>query len=230
MNELIERLENDNGILKKESREFLDVAFQNIKNSFEKSTVFRTAIELRFSVLSDLKHPTPDAKYWQLVREMQVHSSELAKLFYDAELQKIKIARLERDLAETNDDLEAKELDIKIKQAELIYSQMKRVAEGRIAELKNQHLFMEELKPKMLFGIEDPVRHQAFSYALARTNEVCMVNNNAAPADKRNIVGRYITAMNYLHNNGLYEEYSKHITRYQKNKLRKMGLYNDNKI
>jgi hypothetical protein len=38
---------------------------------------------MEVSVLDDVHFPTPDAKYWQSVREQSVHFSELIRLSFD---------------------------------------------------------------------------------------------------------------------------------------------------
>ena len=45
--------------------------------------MFRTETEMRISVLNDLKHPTPGAKYWQAVREQNVFFEQMIFLSFD---------------------------------------------------------------------------------------------------------------------------------------------------
>lgn len=67
----------------------------NLELHRETAQIFRSEVEMRFSVLNDVKFPTPDAKYWQAVREQDVHCSNLVQLTYEFELEIIKIKNLE---------------------------------------------------------------------------------------------------------------------------------------
>lgn len=67
----------------------------NLELHRETTQIFRSEVEMKFSVLNDTKFPTPDAKYWQAVREQDVHFSNLVTLTYEFEAEVIKIKNLE---------------------------------------------------------------------------------------------------------------------------------------
>jgi hypothetical protein len=48
-----------------------------LQDTWVKKQMFRTETEMRISVLNDLKHPTPAAKYWQAVREQNVFFEQM---------------------------------------------------------------------------------------------------------------------------------------------------------
>ena len=54
-----------------------------LKDTWDKKQMFRTETEMRISVLNDLKHPTPAAKYWQAVREQNVFFEQMVFLSFD---------------------------------------------------------------------------------------------------------------------------------------------------
>ena len=70
-------------ILPMEEMEYIETIMPDLAFGFEHAQIFRTRTEMEVSVLDDLKHPTPDAKYWQAMREQQVHFSELVMLSYE---------------------------------------------------------------------------------------------------------------------------------------------------
>jgi len=110
----------------------------NLLVHYETGQVFRSEVEMRFSVLNDTKFPTADAKYWQAVREQNVHFTNLIILGYEYDTEQIKIKnicdlikknqikqkRLDRDLVNLRQlknekdelDVESLELDIELLQ------------------------------------------------------------------------------------------------------------------
>ena len=53
-----------------------------LRDNYEKDTMFRTEVEMRFSVLNDGKHPTRGSKYWQSVKEQKSHLLSLVELSF----------------------------------------------------------------------------------------------------------------------------------------------------
>jgi len=204
--------------------ESLSEVKKNVKQAFETLTVFRTFPELRLSVLNDLKHPTPDSKYWQLVREMNLHSIELVELTYNLRLKVNEIKQLEKDLSECGDDLKSEKLKIEIECENFHLVLMQRTASARIQELQNQHNAMEAIKPTMKCGLNSAADHQLMSYAYSWTNEVIGINNSTPPADRNNIVGRWSTAINVLKEQNLYEEFIGSLNKSTILKLKQMEM------
>ena len=70
-----------------------------LNHTFLHSQVFRTRTEMEVSVLDDIHHPTPDAKYWQSMREQNVHYTELVSLSYEYRKNDVetKIVEFKRD-------------------------------------------------------------------------------------------------------------------------------------
>ena len=88
---------------KEEKMELMNVT-ENMERAFKDSQMFRTDTEMRISVLNDIKFPTPASKYYQALREMNVHQCELVGLLYDYEQKKedMKITQAEKMELEDN--------------------------------------------------------------------------------------------------------------------------------
>ena len=79
---------------------------EELQDTWKKKQIFRTETEMRISVLDDLKHPTPAAKYWQSVREQNVFFEQIIFLSFDYRKCQIEVKKIERDLKEEKDELE----------------------------------------------------------------------------------------------------------------------------
>ena len=144
-----------------------------ILGAFEHGQVFRTRTEMEVSVLNDVKRPTPDAKYWQAVREQRVMFSELINLSYEYRKVKVELAKAQRSL----DNWEGDDLDRELVQIEadrLIWTikQQERVAHDRIRELREWADIKAKLLPEMTCGTEDPGEHQLVSYGIGWLREI----------------------------------------------------------
>jgi len=127
--ENIDKLKN---ILQDNQIDVLNKIQKNLKLHYQTAQVFRTEVEMRFSVLNDGKYPTADAKYYQAVREQIVHFTNLVFLNYEYNADQIKlknikdmikkhglgIRRIRRDIERYKelkwDDLDVEEAGIKI--------------------------------------------------------------------------------------------------------------------
>ena len=120
--ENIDKLKN---ILQDDQIDVLNKIQKNLKLHYQTAQVFRTEVEMKFSVLNDGKFPTADSKYWQAVREQQVHFGNLMFLSYEYDSDQIKLKnikdmikkheleqrKLRRDIGRS-EELEWEELDI----------------------------------------------------------------------------------------------------------------------
>ena len=79
-------------------------ASPSMMKAFKNSQVFRTETEARVSVLNDIKFPTIASKYYQSLRELNVHQCEMVGLLYDYKEKQLDLKKIELDL----DDLERK--------------------------------------------------------------------------------------------------------------------------
>lgn len=134
-----------------------------LSNTFQTAQVFRTKTEAEISVLNDIKFPTPDAKYWQSIREQNVHFGELVRLSFNYRRNDVEIARIELALKRAQGfDKDMLQIDLEEKQFNRI--EMERVAKDRIREIKMWSDIMARLKPEMQYSLTDVNEHQLISY------------------------------------------------------------------
>ncbi|MBD3284625.1 hypothetical protein GF395_04265 [Candidatus Uhrbacteria bacterium] len=193
-------------ILKPDEIRQLEEKAKSIQKAFESKQVYRTDTEARVSVLNDLKFPTADAKYWQSVREEDVHFSELVRLSFDYKRVQIEVDQLERDIVNENkkddkfdDDLYKKKLKVDLEEKAFQLKQMQIVAHHRFREITQWEQIREEiLKGNPNIDINDPNTHQLYSYAHRFTNQYLSAVKSKAksPSEMINIKGLLFTLIN----------------------------------
>ena len=165
---------------------------ENLKLHYETGQVFRSEVEMRFSVLNDGKFPNADAKYWQAVREQNVHFTNLVILGYEYDSEcirmknfndmirryELKQKKLQRNIAQLADELDIEEAQIEIdvlqnkidtlvvelEKLDFFQADRKRVAYNRWREVVTWEKIMLELQPYMQFGVLSYEHHQPCSY------------------------------------------------------------------
>jgi len=162
-------------ILKQSDFRALDAIKEELQNTWEKVQIFRTRTEMQVSVLTNAKHPTPDSKYWQAVREQNVMFQELVMLSYEYRKNVVEIKKLRRDL---------------IDKKNFIGLNMERTAHDRIREILEWSDCKKELKPLLKYGDNDVNAHQLETMKKRFSYEASLVNQNTAIADKINILGK----------------------------------------
>lgn len=215
----------------KDKKEIIS-ASENMENSFFHSQVFRTDTEARISVLNDVKFPTPASKYYQSLREMNVHQCELVNLLYDYEDKKqdLKIIRAEiMDLEEQlgNSDRESEKIklsaQIKKKEIELAKTSfslktMKRMADGRKQEIMQWDKILKELTPvldELQIPKNDPDAHQKVSYAvrfIRQARNSFLSNVEMGTAEANNLLGQLTTNMKVIREEGLEETVARNLS------------------
>lgn len=172
-----------------------------LKDTFLHSQMFRTRTEMEVSVLNDIKFPTPDAKYWQSMREQNVHYNELVMLSYEYRKNLIEIKKLERDLQSEKDELEAELLKIEIDRKNFIKLQQERTAKERIREIQQWHEIKKNLIPSLKHSIKDVNEHQLISYAKEFIRETMNMPPNTGIAEKNNMLGKLFTTLRVVKEN-----------------------------
>jgi len=138
-----------------------------IRHAFTKTQYFRTPTEMRISVLNDVKFPTPDAKYWQAVREMNVMVENLINLSFTFRRKEIDLREKQGQLGALTEEGFARErltVDIEQIKWELLCTQ--REAHHRIREIDQWRKIEEDLTKYLMAGIEDVNQHQLLSYTI----------------------------------------------------------------
>lgn len=162
---------------------------------FEKAQTFRTPTEMRISVLDDIRHPTPDSKYWQSVREQNVMFQELVMLSYEYRKNAIEIKKLQRDMESEPDDLECELLQVEIEKKTFISKTQERTANGRIQEIIEWSMIKEDLESQLAAGVENVDKHQLISYATAWINQSIIMGGDGSPSERVNLQSKLRSAI-----------------------------------
>ena len=177
-------------ILKKEDFETVSELKEELNDTFQKVQSFRTRTEMEVSVLNSTHHVTPDAKYWQAIREQNVMFNELVRLSYDYRVNQIQIKKLEREEKITKDDLDKELVKIEIERKNFLAKCQEKEAHERIRELREWHEIKEELKPQLKYGTENCNAHQLESYTKRWINQAIASKGAGGFGERINIMGQ----------------------------------------
>lgn len=231
MKEIKPLFDNDlNTFLSKDQIKTLENAKENIIDSFNTVTMFRTPALLRLSVLNDVTHPTPDSKYWQLKNEMYAHSIGLNELMYDIEEKLIDLDKINYELKQETERFELRRLEVKRKRIEFELVSMQKTADARIKEINNQNKLLNELKDHLEYSKTDQSEHQLHALSISQTNKVCNITEHTDIDSKNNIINVWVTCMNVLKEikdeNGMNarDNFINSLPQHQKQKLLELNL------
>ena len=166
-----------------------------LKDTWVKKQMFRTETEMRISVLNDLKHPTPAAKYWQAVREQNVFFEQMVFLSFDYRENDIEIRKIEKQLSEEKDQFEKELTQIKLERKLFDKASMELTAKDRMRELRLWSQLKDELvKQDPNFDKENVNTHQKESLP-KRLLKTFQFFDKARDADgAKNIAAQIMTA------------------------------------
>lgn len=210
----------NNQLLKDEDFGCLVGIKEELNRNFAIGQMFRSRVEMEVSVLNDAKFPTPDAKYWQSIREQTVHFSELVGLSYEYRktIQKIRIlkATIKEFEAELSGEvlgykiekLEAKiELKrIDIERSEFALISMSKVAKNRIREILDWSDIMDKLVPHMKYSLYSYEDHQWGSYQKRFRNQIAAAKKTGAQVgagEAINMMGLFHTMERVIQGRGI---------------------------
>jgi hypothetical protein len=194
-------------LLSAEDMEKYKACLPAIGHAFFHTQMFRTRTEMFVSVLNDVNFPTPDAKYWQSIREMNVMAENLIALSFTY---KEKLLDLEERKQELNDfggltpsttfqtRIAIERKNLAIKRTEFEIACVQREAHHRIREIDQWRLIQEELLPKLGAGSDDVDNHQLFSYVLRFLQEYYIAETGRVNKDLdsyRNLKSLLVTAL-----------------------------------
>lgn len=192
---ITEDFKNILAILKQPDAEEILRLKEELIDNWNKKQIFRTETEMRISVLNDMKHPTPAAKYWQAVREMSAHFEALMTLSFDMRRNEIKRLKLERRMKEAEmkgDNLEIAEIQIDLDENLYLKACCEQVAQDRVREIRTWSKIKAELNDGT-FDSENVNTHQAVSYGLRLENKVKALGESTDVSERINAVGPYET-------------------------------------
>lgn len=218
-------------ILSKDKAIQLSELSNNLEHRFNVAQRFRSRYEMENSVLGDVKFPTPDAKYWQSVREQMVHFENLVLLSYEYKknLGNLEILKCEKEeieieiklksslIKKSNQPKSALDLTIRklsahlsIKEAEIGQTEFslicqEKIAQDRLREVLSWEDIMRKIIPDMKHGIDSYEEHQPESSYQRFYQEANMIQHaqGAGPADVRNILGQLGMADKRLKEQGI---------------------------
>jgi len=184
-------------------RKILEIE-DKIIEGYENRIIFRAPYLMEVSVLNDIKHPTPDAKYWQANLERSVMYQNLVMLSYDYRENKadIEIKKVMMDEQIKNDTplsrAKAMKLSVQIERLQTQLVGMKKEAEDQAREIVGWTEIMDKLEPQLEFSSTDQNEHMAKSYPLrfARQKELIRQVGASDMNGAMNILSLYETAFN----------------------------------
>lgn len=188
----------DVDILDSEDFSIIKIASKELQRSYEVKQVFRTETEMRFSVLNDVKFPTPASKYWQSIREQMVHYSNLIYLACEYDETQGKLELAECDLEDITGDTKRDNARKKIKNSEIKRLQFtlieqRATAKDRVREIRLWEELKEELKKLGKFDINDVNAHQVESYKLRWSREAELGKLTGQPDMMKNGISQFAT-------------------------------------
>ena len=132
-------------MLKEDDSNFLKDLRQELDEAYFKNQIFRTETDMRYSVLQDGRHPTKASKYWQSVREQMVMYGELRRESYMYRRLLVEIKKLERAIAQEDDDLESELLQIDLEEKNWNKIQLETTSGDRVREIEHWSRIKKEL-------------------------------------------------------------------------------------
>jgi len=166
----IQRIDEAN-LISDENLARLTKISSKINKGFDHRIIFRPEYLMRVSVLNDMKHPTPDAKYWQANLERDVHFHELVYLSFDYREKQADIEIKHEKLVDLTSTAMQKKARIQIERMETDLVFMKKTANDRVREVTTWTKIMDELEPYLEFGKDDPTAYMAKSFPISFTQQ-----------------------------------------------------------
>jgi hypothetical protein len=183
----------DSGVLREHSGTLEKFAAE-LHDTYLHVQQHRTRTEMEVSVLQDLKHPTPDAKYWQAMREQDVQYNELVMLGFEYQTLAIETDKLRRQWTSEEDDLELRLLDVKIAKNEFLLRLQEREGFHRRREISEWSDIKARLAPQCQHGLTDVGVHQLEALSQRFEHQADALTEGSGVADRINIVGLRQTA------------------------------------
>ena len=170
---------------------------EELRDNYKKDTMFRTEVEMRFSVLDDGTHPTRGAKYWQSVKEQKTHLLSLIELSFEYRILTVEIKKTQKQI-----DLEEDELEKELLQVELekkLWGKRNMEFEGghRMRELTSWSKIKKELDDGS-FNTQNVESHQLESYQKMYQNKQKSITPGTPQSSVFNIYSQLQTVTRIL--------------------------------
>jgi len=199
MNELVILDDSDKSIIESLKDELVETR--------EKSQIFRTRTEMEVSVLNDTYFPTHASKYWQAMREQNVHFNELAMLSFEYRKNEVECKKLKRQIENEEDDLERELLEIELEKTQYIMTGQQKAAKGRVREILNwSDIKQREAKYMTDVELADVDVHQLISYTKRWIKQMIDMGTNGSPSEMQNLLGQLRAGITACIRNGIINQ------------------------
>lgn len=203
-----------NDLLQEGEFDALEGMRESLNHNFWVGQMFRSKVEMEVSVLNDFKHPTNDSKYWQSIREQNVHFGELVNLSYEYKkrIQEIAIKKAEEGIksnaiksgSESGIDkfhvakmvAEREIIRIDIDRMNWNLIQMTKTARDRVREITCWDDIISKLKPLLRWSPDTYEEHQWASYRIRFQNQLKNAvkrNGTSSSSEINNLTGLFVT-------------------------------------
>jgi len=170
---------------------------EELTETLDKTQMFRTRTEMEISVLNDTKFPTASSKYWQAMREQNVHFTELVRLSYEYKRNEIKEIRLKNQIRALEKELdEDKVLDRKLLEIdfeELRFTMMlqSKAARERVREVLSwSDIKAREAAKMSVEELSNVDNHQLISYTQRWIKQSIIMGGGGSPPERQNLLGQ----------------------------------------
>mgnify|MGYP003117611736 CR=1 FL=1 len=189
---------------KQDAKDYQDLIVE-LRENYKKDNLFRTEVEMRFSVLDDGRHPTRGSKYWQSVREQKTHLLSLMELSFEYRENEIKIKQTLNKIEKEEDELERELLSIELDKKMWGRRNMEFEGGHRMRELKAWSKIKKELDDGS-FNNKNVEAHQLETYQKVYKNKAAAITQATPQGDVFNIYSQLQTVERILTEKKLEED------------------------
>lgn len=134
---------------------FMNENMTKLNERFVRRPIFRSLYEIDKYVISNETHPTPDAKYWQLIGEQAVHVQELITLNFSFRKLDVKMRQLTDKINKTQDQYKKELYIIELEECRFSAVNCQKIAKERMREITNCDILINQIEPNLKYGNED---------------------------------------------------------------------------
>ena len=183
-------------------------------HAFHRTQMYRTQTEMEISVLSDVHFPTPDSKYWQTVREMNVFVEQLIELGFQYREKILDLEELQEP-KEPETRIQKERRDIAIERKRFEIQCIQRDAHHRIREIDQWREIQDRLIPLLSAGTDEVNNHQLVSYTIQFMKQWKIITEgqvSLSQGEKQNLMGHIHTSLRVIKERGLFDAMLKTIS------------------
>jgi len=201
-NEIAERAFSvTTGLLEAADLEFLVTHTEQLAYDYTNRPLYRSETEMRVSILTDMRFPTPQSKYWQCIREQATmwagvidDSAQYQLCQIDIQLMERSLARLERDQPEDY-DLHIQRLELEMLSKHRAMREHQAHAKDRVRELRLWRTIMDELCAEGPIDTVNIEAGQLESLTRRYQNQLKNLGDRATPTEISSLMGQFNQAM-----------------------------------